>query len=136
MDAQHVPQDNSKTYAKMEKAIYAAHDDGKVKTVSSTGWEVEEIVATQALDDIEQSIQDAYVLVQAQEMSPLYYHMYASRMDLAVLSQSTGFFQWTVKRDFKPNIFSKINQKRLLQYCDVLGVNIDEIKLLPKIENE
>jgi len=132
MDINSGPQDNSTTYAKMQKALYATDENGKLKTVSSTGWEVEELVTTQALDDIEQSIKDAYELVKSGKYSPLYYHMYASRMDLVVLSQSTGFFQWTIKRDFKPEVFSKIKQKRLLEYCDVLGVSIEDIKVLPK----
>jgi hypothetical protein len=35
-------------------------------------------------------------------------------MDLALLSQTTGFFQWTIKRDFKIEKFTKISKKRAL----------------------
>jgi ssDNA-specific exonuclease RecJ len=136
MDINSVPQDNSTTYANMKKALYAQDKDGKLKTVSSSGWEVEELVTTQALEDIDNSIKEAYELVKSGKYSTLYYHMYASRMDLLVLSQSTGFFQWTIKRDFKPEIFGKIKEKRLSQYCDVLGVSLDDIKVLPKVDNE
>ncbi|RLA74951.1 MAG: hypothetical protein DRG78_20945 [Epsilonproteobacteria bacterium] len=136
MDINSVPQDDSTTYAKMQKAIYASSDDGKLETVSSTGWEVEELVTQQALDDIEDSVKEAYELVKSGEMSPLYYHMYEARMDLIILAQSTGFFQWTIKRDFKPDLFAKISEKRLLEYCDALGKSLETIKKLPEISYE
>ncbi len=132
MDINSVPQDDSTTYAKMKKAIYATGEDGKLETVSSTGWEVEELVTQQALDEIDESVRDAYKEVKSGKMSPLYYHMFESRMDLVILAQSTGFFQWTIKKDFKPDVFNKISEKRLLVYCDVLGKTLDEVKQLPE----
>ncbi len=136
MDINSVPQDDSTTYAKMQKAIYAHDEDGKLQTVSSTGWEVEELVTSQALDEIDENIKEAYEEVEAGDKSTLYFHMYAQRMDLIILAQSTGFFQWTIKKDFKPSVFDKISEKRLLTYCDVLGKTIDEIKTLPKAYDE
>jgi len=136
MDINSVPQDDSQTYAKMKKAIYASGEDGKMQTVSSSGWEVEEIATTAALDDIQESIIDAYKQVKSGEKSPLYFHMYEARMDLVVLAQSTGFFQWTIKRDFNPDTFNKMKEERLLEYCDVLGKSIEEIKVLPELSYE
>ncbi len=136
MDANSVPQDDSTTYAKMQKAIYATDDDGKLKTVSSSGWDVEELVTTQALDDIDQSIKEAYEEVKTGKKSTLYFHMYERRMDLTILSQSTGFFKWTIKRDFKPDVFTSLNEKRVLVYCDVLGKTLDEIYKLPEVDDE
>ena len=136
MDINSVPQDDSTTYAKMQKAIYATDKDGKLDTVSSSGWDVEELVTTQALDEIDENIKEAYEKVRDGKMSTLYYHMYAQRMDLVILAQSTGFFQWTIKKDFKPQTFFKISEKRLLTYCDVLGKSLEEIKILPKAYND
>jgi len=136
MDIKNVPQDDSSTYAKMKKAIYASKEDGTIQSVGSSGWEVEEVVTRQAIDDIDENREEAYKLVHNGEKSPLYYYMYEARMDLVVLAQSTGFFKWTIKRDFDPEIFKKISHKRLLVYCEALGKNIDEIKELPKVENE
>ena len=132
MDINSVPQDDSATYAKMKKAIYAKDADGKMTTVGSSGWEVEEIATTAALDDMQESIEEAYRLVKAGKKSPLYFHMYNERMDIVVLAQSTGFFQWSIKRDFKPEVFAKISEKRLLTYCDVLGKTPKEIQTLPE----
>jgi len=136
MDINNVPQDDSSTYAKMKKAIYASAEDGKIQSVGSSGWDVEEIVTLQAIDDINENKNEAYELVKKGEMSPLYYHMYEARMDLVVLAQSTGFFKWTIKRDFKPEVFNKISQKRALVYCEALGKTLEELKVLQKVEDE
>lgn len=136
MDIENVPQDNSSTYAKMKKAIYASNKDGKIQSIGSSGWEVEEVVTRQAIDDLDENKNEAYDLVLKGEKSPLYYHMFEARMDLVVLSQSTGFFQWTIKKDFNPENFKKISEKRALIYCDALGKTLEEIKSIPKAENE
>jgi hypothetical protein len=135
MDIQSVPQDNSETYASMKKAIYASDEEGKLTTVGSSGWEVEEIATKAALEEIEKGIALAYEAVKSAEKSPLYYYMNLARMDLLVLSQSTGFFQWTIKRDFDPQRFKKMSEKRLLAYCDVLGVTVEEIRKLPEVRD-
>lgn len=136
MNIKSVPQDDSATYAKMEKVLYASDEEGKLKSVASTGWDIEEIVTQQAVDDIEDSIRSAYEEVKSGKKSPLYYHMFAARMDLLVLAQSTGFFRWTIKKHFKPTIFKKLSDEKLLEYCDVLGLSLDEIKKLPEAEDE
>jgi len=128
---ENVPQDDSSTYAKMKKTLYAKNSDGKMQGISSTGWEVEETVTRQALDDIEEHIKEAFLEVKNGKKSTLYFYMYKQKMDLTLLSQATGFFKWTITRDFKPEIFAKIKQSRLEEYCDVLGLGIDEIKELP-----
>jgi vancomycin resistance protein YoaR len=133
MDIQSVPQDNSETYASMKKAIYASDEEGKLTTVGSSGWEVEEIATKAALEEIENGIVLAYEAVKSGQKSPLYYHMNVARMDLLVLAQSTGFFQWTIKRDFEPKKFKNLSEKRLLAYCDVLGVTPEAITQLPEV---
>jgi len=136
MDLNSVPQDNSSTYGEMKKAIYASDEDGNIRSIGSSGWDAEEIVTKLAIDELENSKLEAYEEVKAGKKSPLYYYMFEQRMDLSVLSQSTGFFKWSIKRDFKPEIFKNISQKRLLVYCDVLGKELEEIKELPKDKNE
>jgi len=136
MDIENVPQDDSSTYAKMKKAIYASNKDGTIQSIGSSGWEVEEIVTRQAIDDLDESRIEAYKLVIRGEKSPLYYYMYEARMDLIVLAQSTGFFKWTIKRDFNPDTFKEISEKRALVYCEALGKSLDELKKLPKVDNE
>lgn len=136
MDINSVPQDNSSTYANNKKAIYAKDDDGSVKVVGSSGWEAEEIATKQVLEDLEGSAIEAYCEVKKGLKSPLYYYMYAIRMDLQLLADATGFFQWSIKRDFKPEVFTKIKNKRLSVYSEVLGKTNEELKVLEKRDNE
>lgn len=130
MDIKNVPQDDSSTYAKNKKAIYARDEDGSVKVVGSTGWSAEETVTKQALEDLLEHEKEAYFEVKSGLKSPLYYYMYSIRMDLQVLSESTGFFKWTISRDFKPEIFAKISKKRLAVYAEAMGIKSEKLKLL------
>lgn len=130
MDINNVPQDDSSTYAKNKKAIYAQDIDGNVKIVGSSGWNAEETVTKQALEDLLNHEAEAYCAVKNKIKSTLYYYMYSIRMDLQVLSEATGFFKWTIRRDFKPEIFAKISQKRLAIYSDAMGISEEKLKIL------
>ncbi len=130
MDINSVPQDDSSTYAKNKKAIYAKDEDGSVRVVGSTGWSAEEIVTKQALEDLQEHEKEAYCEVKSGLKSPLYYHMYSVRMDLQVLAETTGFFKWSIKRDFKPEVFAKISDKRLGVYADAMGIECEKLKVV------
>lgn len=130
MDKDSVPQDNSSTYSNHKKAIYAQDDDGKIKVIGSSGWIVEEMATKQALQDLEDLSKEAYCAVKKGEKSPLYYYMYALRMDLQLLAESTAFFKWTIKKDFNPTHFSKIKLSRLNIYADALGKTPESLKTI------
>ena len=136
MKIDHVPQDDIVTYAGMEKAIYATDEDGHYGVVASTGWSIEEEVTRQALLELERLRDAAYHEVLQKKASPLYYYMYAKRMDIQVLSQSTGLFQWRIKRHFKPEIFAKLDDDFLVRYSDVLGLSVEELKRLPERDHD
>ena len=134
MDINAVPQDDSSTYSNNKKAIYARDEEGNVSVVGSSGWEAEETVTKQALRDLEEHAKEAYEEVKRGEKSPLYFHMYKIRMDLQVLADSTGFFKWTIKKDFEPKKFENINEKRLAVYADAMGISEEDLKVLPHKE--
>ncbi|MDD9174704.1 hypothetical protein ERW49_01420 [Aliivibrio finisterrensis] len=136
MEAKKVPQDNISTYANNAKAVYATDENGDYSVVASTGWEVEEEVTKQALNEFERQAQVAYNLVRTGEKSPLYYHMFAQRMDLMVLAQSVGWFQWRVKRHFSPKIFAKLSPVKLSAYSDALGISVKQLTKLPNLSNK
>ena len=132
MKANKVPQDHISTYAENKKAIYATDEKGHYCVVASSGWEVEEEATKQALHELERLANDAYEEVARGDASPLLYHMYEQRMDLQVLAQTSGMFQWRIKRHFRPKIFVRLNDEFLARYSDVLGISIDALKVLPK----
>lgn len=136
MDMNSVPQEDSVTYANNKKAIYARGEDGNISVVGSSGWNAEETATTQALEDLQESMNEAHKEVMSGSKSPLYYHMFAVRMDLQVLSETTGFFKWTIKKDFVPSKFAKISEKRLAVYSDVMGIEPQDLKIIKERDNE
>src|SRR2546428_14122504 len=77
-----VPQEGNATLAGHRKAVYATADDGKLRLVSSRGWEVEEIVTRQAVEDLERRAMQARARARAGETSPPENPMYPPRMDV------------------------------------------------------
>lgn len=136
MVVENVPQDHISTYAENKKAIYATDSEGRYGVVASSGWDVEEEATKQALHELERQADKAYAEVKEGRMSPLFYHMYAQRMDLIVLAQSVEMFQWRVKRHFKPSVFSKLSEAMLSRYSEALGLSTEDLKKLPLKESE
>jgi len=131
MRVDEVPQDNSATFAGGRKAMYALGEDGKYRIVPSSGWEVEETVTTMAVAEFNEQAEQALARVKAGQSAPLEYHMYARRMDLQTLAQTTGMFRWRVRRHLKPNVFARLPDKILIRYADALGMTVAELRRLP-----
>ena len=133
MNVHEVPQEGNATLAGVRKAVYARADNGQMVAVASQGWEVEEIVTMQAVDALKEQASVALASATAGVSSPLEYWMYEKRMDISVLAQSTGLWQWRVRRHLQPIGFNKLSQKLLSIYADALGISIDQLKSLPSI---
>ena len=133
MKIEDVPQEKNKTLDGVRKAVYAVGEDGNYSTVASDGWYAEEIVTSQAVEEFERLASLALEKTKKGLASPLAYHMYKNRMDIVLLAQTTGFFQWTIKRDFKIAVFKKLGEKRLQSYADVMGIEVSELVTLPSI---
>lgn len=136
MDIKNVPQDDISTYAKNKKAIYATNDKGEYSVIASSGWDVEGEATIQALNALQEQADDAYKDVVSGKKSCLYYHMFAQRMDLIVLAQSVGTFQWRIKRHFKPKVFNQLSEKWLNIYADALGLTVNTLQTLPILEEQ
>nr|MBF0221433.1 hypothetical protein [Desulfobulbaceae bacterium] len=130
-----VPQHNISTYANNKKAMYATDESGKYCVVASSGWEVEEAVTKQALSELKRLACDAHRQVCSGEVSPLYFHMYDRRMDIQVLSESTGIYKWRIKRHFKPAVFTQLSVKIRRRYAEALGLSVEELGRVPERVN-
>jgi hypothetical protein len=97
----------------------------------SKGWEAEEIVTTNAVDTLQAQADEARQRAQAGTASTLEYWMYARRMDVPLLSQTSGFWEWRVKRHLRPDRFATLQDKHLQRYADALGLTIAELRKLP-----
>ena len=123
-----VPQEGNITLGGHRKAVYARGADGKLHIVQSAGWEVEEIVTRQAVDDLNRLAEDARQRVLAGQTSALEYHMHKARMDVPMLAQTTGLFQWRIRRHFRPDIFAGLSDALLARYAGVMGVSVEQLK--------
>lgn len=132
MNDKDVPQDDSTTYQGQKKLVYAVDDSGNYHGVKSSGWEVESFATQMAVDDLQEQTQDALIQARQGEVSPLAYHMLRLRFDISSLSQTTGFFQWQIKRHLTPKIFNKLPESKLNTYCDVMKLTIAELNSLPE----
>ncbi len=123
-----VPQEGNSTLGGHRKAMYARGTDGKLHIVQSAGWEVEEIVTKQAVDDLLRLTEEARQRVLAGLTSPLEYHMYRVRMDVPLLAQASGIWQWRIRRHFRPAIFAGLSASLLATYADAMGMTVEQLK--------
>ena len=126
-----IPNQPHEMYEGETKGLYTVNAEGKYELSRTSGWEPETIALTQALEEIDRQTQQALIKVQQGSSSPLEYHMYAQRMDLAMLSTAVGKFQWQVKRHFKPANFVKLTQQQIEIYAAVLGIDATQLTAMP-----
>ena len=126
-----IPNQPHEMYEGETKGLYTVNAEGKYELSRTSGWEPETIALTQALEEIDRQTQQALIKVQQGSSSPLEYHMYAQRMDLAMLAAAVGKFQWQVKRHFKPANFVKLTQQQIEIYAAVLGIDATQLTTMP-----
>lgn len=130
MDVNEVPQEGNCTLGSHRKALYAKDADGKMVIVQSRGSEVDETVTMQAVDRMNALAADARLRAQSGTTSPLEYWMYARRMDVALLSQVSGVWQWRIRRHFNPQRFQHLSPRLLASYAEALGLTPAQIQSL------
>ena len=131
MEINEVPQDNNRMLGGHRKAMYARDPSGRMVLVASSGWEVEEIVTSNAVEQLNEQAAAARARVEAGLSAPLEYWMYARRMDLTLLAQSTGLWRWRVRRHLQATHFAKLSTSLLQRYADALGINTETLAHLP-----
>lgn len=131
MDASSVPQDVSPTYGGQRKLLYAVNDRGEYTGVASAGWEAETTATMTAVAEIDRQRRAAWSAVHAGDASPLLFHMYARRMELDTLAQTTGLWRWRIRRHFHPARFAKLSPRLLARYAEAMGLSVEALKKLP-----
>lgn len=126
-----VPQDDLPYYGEQRKAVYALDRGGQYTAVPSSGWTVEATVTGEAIGEFERLAADARQRAEAGLCSTLEYHMYARRMDLPTLAQTTGYWRICVRRALRPDVFARLGARRLRRYADALGLSVAQLKQLP-----
>ena len=122
-----VPQEGNATLGGHRKALYARGANGRLRIVQSVGWEVEEIVTRQAVEDLNRLAEEARQRVASGPTSALEYHMHKARMDVALLAQTTGLWQWRIRRHFRPAVFASLSPALRQRYAEAMGIGVDRL---------
>ena len=134
MKVKEIPQDDTKTLKGFgTKALYAVDENGQYTKIPTSGWEVEEVVLRDVIDDFAKLAGQAKARVLRGETSPIEYYMNKFYMDLPALAKGMGLAKWRVKRHFNPNVFNKLNRKMLQEYADFFNTDIDTLKNIKEI---
>lgn len=131
MKKKDIPQQPHYLYEGETKVVYAVNENGKLEIAQTSGWEAESIALEQAIREINRLSRDALTRVRNGDSSPLEYYMYVQRMDLPMLAQAVGRFQWQVKKHLKPKGFAKLKDSQLNLYARILGIDAETLKQIP-----
>ncbi len=131
MDVNEVPQEGNRTLGRHRKALYARDVDGRMVIVPSRGSEVDETVTMQAVDRMHAFAQDSLLRARNGTTSALEYWMWAKRMDVPLLSQVSGIWEWRIRRHFRPAIFLRLSPRIQARYADALGLSVEQLRKLP-----
>ena len=131
MDIADVPQEGNRTLGNHRKALYAKDASGRLVLVASNGSEVDETVTLQAVERLHGFAEDARQRCLAGQTAPLEVWMWTQRMDLPLLSQVTGLWQWRIRRHFRPPIFARLQPAMLQRYAQALGLRVAQLQQLP-----
>jgi hypothetical protein len=99
--------------------------------VASRGSEIDETVTLQAVDRMHGLAEAARHRCLSGQTAPLEVWMWVQRMDLALLSQVTGIWQWRIRRHFRPAIFAGLSSTLLQRYANALGLRVEQLQQLP-----
>lgn len=128
MKKEDVPQDISSLGKLTSEVVYATDKSGKYVTELSRGWDVKITALDTAWEDIKTRVEAARQRVLKNEASPLLFFMEKGLMDISILAGYTGFWKWQIKRHLKPEIFIKLDDKKLQRYAEVFNVSVDDLK--------
>ncbi len=133
MKKKEVPQDKSNLEsANFRELCYAVDENGEYTTENSSGWEPKTVALNNAIEEINERITDAQNRVIAGKTSPIEYYMELHKMDIGILASYVGFWQWKVKRHFKPSIFKKLSDNTLNKYAEAFDISVEELQNISK----
>jgi hypothetical protein len=123
-----VPQDDIRHFRTARKAAYAVDEEGRYTTVPTTGWDVEEVILYQAIEEFERLAGESRRRVETGEDSSIAYFMFKRRMDPTVLAQAMGLPRWRVRRHLKGRVFARLPERLIREYARILRVPPDALQ--------
>lgn len=133
MKKKEVPQDKSNLEsANFRELCYAVDENGVYTTENSSGWEPKTVALNNAIEEINERIEDSKNRVIEGKTSPIEYYMELHKMDVGILASYAGIWQFNVKRHFKPSVFKKLSEKTLKKYAEVFDISVEELQDISK----
>ncbi len=123
-----LPQDPGSLNKYTKEVCYVVDETGNYTTGLSSGWDIKISALDVTWSDIDNKTSDAMQKVKSGEVSPLFYYMQLRVMDLEIMAAYTGFWQWQIKRHFKPSVFKNLSDKKLQKYASLFEISLEELK--------
>ncbi|UEG52756.1 hypothetical protein LLH06_17565 [Mucilaginibacter daejeonensis] len=130
MKKDEIPQDPGALGRITKEVCYATDASGKYTTELSSGWDVKIQALNVAWEDIDKRIAVAKQKVLDGQASPIYFFMEYRLMDVALVADYTGFWQWQVKRHLKPEVFKGLNDTKLQKYALAFNTTVDDLRTM------
>ncbi len=130
MKKDEIPQDPGALGRITKEVCYATDASGKYTTELSSGWDVKIQALNVAWEDIDKRIAAAKQKVLDGQASPIYFFMEYRLMDVALVADYTGFWQWQVKRHLKPEVFKSLNDTKLQKYALAFNTTVDDLRTM------
>lgn len=128
MEKENVPQHDSNILeGKVRMLKYATDKNGNYTQVPTVGWEPENIVLSQAWEEINFKVEAVKQQVIKGELSPIAYYMEKQMMTLKMLSQYVGYFQFRVRRHLTPSGFNSLSEKQLDKYANAFQITREKL---------
>jgi len=128
MKKDEIPQDPSPLDNFTKEVCYAVDEKGEYITGLSRGWQVKADALGITWEEAQARTANAREKVKNGEASPILFFMELNMMDLPIVAAYTGFWQWTIKRHMKPDIFKNLSEKKLKKYAEVFDITVEELK--------
>ncbi len=128
MKKEDIPHDKTDLEKFTSDVYYVKDEDGKYTSATSRGWNLKKEALDLAWDEINRRKEEARLAVLNGEKSPIFFFIELRLMDIAMLSDYTGFWKLTIKRHYKPSVFKKLNDEKLKRYCHAFKISLEELK--------
>jgi hypothetical protein len=128
MKKDEIPQDPSPLDKFTKEVCYAVDETGEYTTALSRGWQVKADALGITWEEAQARTAKAREKVRNGEASPILFFIELNMMDLPIVAAYTGFWQWTVKRHLKPDVFKNLSDKKLQKYAEVFDITVEELK--------
>lgn len=132
MKKENVPQHDENLLNGIKEIQYAVDEKGNYTQVKSVGWKPKNDALKQAVNLIDELIEDARQQVISGNKSPVLFYMHLKQMDYSILKQYTGFSKIRIKRHCRIKAFNNLNNNILNKYAECFGITVEQLKTVPQ----